>query len=110
MDGVLVLQPGCNVGARYSAPTNITKSAEINVYPNPFNDFVTLDFINGVEQSKLSISVFNYMGQKVQEKNLNVATETPFNQQVDLGTYPSGIYFINVNTNDKVQTFKVIKQ
>ena len=110
VDGVLVLQPGCNAGARYSAPTNINKSAEINVYPNPFSDFVTLDFINGVEQNKLSISVFNYMGQKVLENNLNVATETPFNQQLDLGSYPTGIYFINVNTNDKVQTFKVIKQ
>ena len=111
VDGVVVLQPGCNGGARYSAPNNnLSTSSEINVYPNPFSDFVTLDFINGVSENRLNITVFNYMGQKVIDEQISVATETAFRQQIDLGAYPKGFYIINVNSGNSVKTFKVIKQ
>jgi hypothetical protein len=113
VDGVVVTQPGCfSTPARFAAPESLSSIAtgDVNIYPNPFSDIVTLDFVNGVTDSRINLAVFNYMGQQIINEQLNVATETAFRQVLDLGSYPKGIYIVQVNNAGTVKTFKILRQ
>ena len=52
-----------------------------------------------------NVSVFNMLGQQVITKNIN-ATEG----KVDMSILASGTYLVKVNSGDKVETIKVIKE
>jgi len=68
------------------------------VYPNPFNDFVTLKSeINGFLEIK------NQLGQTVYEQFI---TE---NENIDLSQFSSGIYFATLKSYLGVSTSKIIK-
>ena len=51
------------------------------------------------------VTVFNLLGQQLFVKNIN-ATEG----KVDMSNLSSGTYLVKVNSGDKVQTIKVIKE
>ena len=79
----------------------LSASNELKVYPNPINDIVNLSF----DQEITTIAMYNLLGQEVITKWVN-ANET----SIDVSALPSGTYLIKVNTNDKVQSLKVVKQ
>lgn len=77
----------------------------MNVYPNPFDDQITID-IN--KQSHVnSISVFNYLGRKIY--NVNVAQVVINKHIFNLKHLAPGIYFIKVETNKSQSVRKIIK-
>lgn len=73
---------------------------EINLYPNPSNDQVTIDSPVAITQ----LSLLNYSGQVLFEQNL-VAEKSA---TVDIKEYPSGIYFIKVRTLEGTTTQKLV--
>lgn len=112
VDGIVVTQPGCfTTPARFTAPetSSTIATSDVKVYPNPFSDIVTLDFTNGVTDSRINLTVLNYMGQQIINEQLNVATKTAFRQIIDLGSYPKVIFIIQVNNAGTVKTFKVVR-
>lgn len=58
----------------------------------------------------VEIGVFNNLGQKVISERLNVATDKPFRQQLDLGKYSKGLYIIQISTKETTRSYKVIRQ
>ncbi len=76
------------------------------VYPNPVSNELFIE-VNASQSSEMNISVFNLMGQKVMEKNVNVNTgiNTPSINTSDLN---SGIYFVTVKANGFENTMKFI--
>ncbi|WP_163716855.1 T9SS type A sorting domain-containing protein [Mangrovibacterium lignilyticum] len=80
---------------------------ELNVYPNPFKSKLSIDY--SFDQSlAMDISIFDIAGKVV----LNFAqTFDQGTQQLDLSSYPKGIYFIKFfnQENQKLRTFKIIK-
>ncbi len=76
------------------------------VYPNPATDVLNIE-VNASQPSEMSISVYNIMGQKVMDKNVNINTgiNCPSISTSDLTT---GIYFVTVKANGFENTMKFI--
>lgn len=85
---------------------NIGDDAGITVFPNPFNDKVTIQLKD--EHSMSSLHVKDITGRVVYQENFNNARG--FNKSVPLQNVSSGIYFIEVNTGTEKLTHKIIKQ
>jgi hypothetical protein len=85
-----------------AAPTGIESTSELEkiaVFPNPTQGNVHVDFI----ESKTNISIFNLMGEKVQE----LITDEPI--VIDLSNYKNGIYLIKIVTKDGMIIRKLSK-
>ncbi|WP_121049109.1 T9SS type A sorting domain-containing protein [Lacinutrix venerupis] len=70
----------------------------IKLYPNPATDVVNIKTNQTIE----NVSVFNVNGQKV----LEIANQS----QINISNLPTGMYFLNINTNQSNQTIKILKQ
>lgn len=85
----------------YNAAALSTDNFEINtnvfIYPNPAIDIVKIK----TNQRVINVSLFNLKGQKV----LNIANQS----QINISNLPSGIYFLNITTNQSNQTIKMLK-
>ncbi len=81
---------------------NISKS-EFEIYPNPAQNVISVQFPNGFENA--SITFYNSIGQKVLEKSI-----TNNSNSVIINNLNSGIYFYAIQSKNKSQTGKIIKQ
>lgn len=73
----------------------------LKVYPNPTKDFLNIGYVDTIK----SVEIFNMLGQKVLDKNVN-ANET----KLDLTSLNSGNYLAKIQFMDTVKTVKVIKE
>lgn len=73
----------------------------ISVYPNPANDLLNVVFADKLQ----SVQIYNTIGQSVMEKYPN-KEET----SIDISGLQAGIYFVKINTANKQQTVKIIKE
>lgn len=73
-----------------------------SVYPNPFNDKVTIKY-NGIE----SVEVFNVIGDKVKAMDLSASENKT---EIDFAGFPAGIYFYRTYKEGTiVETRKIVK-
>lgn len=70
----------------------------VKLYPNPATDVVNIK----TNQTIKNVAVFNVNGQKV----LDIANQS----QINISNLPTGMYFLNINTNQSNQTIKILKQ
>ena len=77
-------------------------SNSFHFYPNPTSEKVSLVFKGKEERT---ISLINVIGKEVLKKNTNTA-----NLQLDVSTYPKGIYFIKVTTDKESSSKKIVIQ
>ena len=75
---------------------------EIKLYPNPTSGKLQVE-LQGV-YSSINIEVTNELGQLIIKKRMNVT-----NFIVDLTKYETGVYFLNIESDGKEASFKVIK-
>lgn len=80
----------------------------INVYPNPVNDFGTIAF-NLEQTSDVTVQIFNLTGQLVQEIKENNMFAGANNIAFTANELPKGTYIIRLNAGDMVETSKFIK-
>jgi photosystem II stability/assembly factor-like uncharacterized protein len=64
-------------------------------YPNPFNPSTKVTFLLP-EENKVVIKVFNAMGEQVKEIDRGVLSHGYFEQDLEMGTESSGMYFCQV--------------
>ncbi len=81
---------------------NISKS-EFEIYPNPAQNVISVQFPYGFENA--SITFYNSIGQKVLEKSI-----TNNSNSVIINNLNSGIYLYAIQSKNKSQTGKIIKQ
>ena len=74
---------------------------EVNVYPNPTVDFVT---VSAGEDYVKQVSVFNANGQRI---NTSVA---PIGGKIDMTELPAGMYILEVTTTSGMAHVEVIKE
>lgn len=86
--------------------TEINPGKDFDIYPNPGNGSFTIDLSRLTEQ-KIELSTFNAVGQVISKST----HKSPSKINVDLSQYESGIYFIEIKTEDqKVLREKIILQ
>ena len=64
-------------------------------YPNPFNPSTKVSF-SLPEENEVVIRVFNTMGELVKEFNRGILPHGWFDQDIEMGDSPSGVYFCQV--------------
>jgi hypothetical protein len=77
----------------------VEASNSFNIYPNPANDFINIG-INDNHNGNFNISIYNSLGIKV--------LETSDESTINIEDLPSGMYFINVTTENLNKTKKII--
>ncbi len=79
---------------------SIPEEDDINIYPNPARDNVTILFSENLQSKEATISILSMNGRTVSErKNVLNMKET-----IDLTNLVSGMYIIRIRTNDEVIT------
>lgn len=72
------------------------------VYPNPSTGVINLETNSNDEKN---IIVINSIGEEIVKKNTS-SSKVAF----DISGYPSGLYFVIINSKDKSETIKIIKE
>ena len=75
------------------------ENENIKIYPNPANDFINIE-INDNHNGNFNISIYNSLGIKIME--------TSNENTINIEDLPSGMYFINVTTENLNKTKKII--
>ena len=86
-----------------SVESNDLKS--IDVYPNPSNGIYEIIPEGNYSEKTYDISVFNYIGEEVFQKN-GIKSKS----NVDLLNFPSGIYLLKIDINGKIVHKNLIKE
>lgn len=76
--------------------SELNENSTILVYPNPASDFVEIDF-NGLMQKNISLTVYNSIGKLVE----SYVYKNTKSIKLNTVNFSNGIYFIQVNVNDK---------
>ncbi len=79
---------GCYVGVN----ENSSENNPFIVYPNPANDFITINF--NLTQTENAIRIYNSLGQEISK-----LTSQNTSEKIDISEFPSGMYLIKVNEN-----------
>lgn len=79
---------------------------DLNIYPNPANDRITLKIEGADNTEVLDINVFNVMGELCYSQNSLQGNSVSLNVK----DYHSGIYFVNVVSNGITYSSKFVKQ
>ena len=82
---------------------------EARLYPNPTSHKTTLELIN-IAAEEVAISLYNIAGQRLMQEHFSTTIGDSIQKDFDIADLPSGIYMIQVATNNGAQTFKLIKQ
>ncbi|MBO5848912.1 MAG: T9SS type A sorting domain-containing protein [Bacteroidales bacterium] len=86
---------------KIASGVNVTeiKESNLNIYPNPVKDVVSVN-----SENINSVSVYNSVGvlvEKIEVRSNNV--------EINMSDYNTGIYFVQVNTENGTATRKVVK-
>ena len=84
--------------------TDVLNGTNVSFYPNPVVNTLTIDFSNNMPPSDLSIELINAVGITVYAST-NANTSTILN----IGDYPSGIYYVKLKSGDGVLNKKIVK-
>lgn len=74
----------------------LTETIQVNLYPNPTTGFITIQTAESIKE----IKVISTNGRTIL---------TTASTQIDLSSYPSGVYFVNIETENGVVTKRVVK-
>ena len=80
---------------------NLSSTDQINLYPNPANDFV---FVESNDLKLNKIRIFNIKGNLVRQIDLISS-----NEKIDISNLAKGQYVLTFETNDNIITKKVFK-
>lgn len=83
--------------------TNTYAEGAFSIYPNPVKDNLNIKALNITEP--VNITIYNMLGQLISSKR-NVQPNT----KVDFSAYTTGVYILNITTNSKKQSFRIIKE
>jgi hypothetical protein len=87
-----------------SAKEGIGIVENIILYPNPFEDKITIVSEGKAEKQ---LTLFNQLGQVLVVKKIEKGIETA---EILLGvSIPAGVYFLTIQAEDKISSFKLVK-
>lgn len=82
---------------------------EISVYPNPTHDFVYIE-INNFYHPDAQIAIYDMLGKKIAFQNIISVEDAKIKTTFDLKSYADGMYFIQINADDFMKNYKIVKK
>ena len=73
------------------------------IYPNPVKDILSVEGLN--TNSKTTLSIVDAQG-----KIIAITTTTANSVQQDIKQLSAGTYFVKIESNNEINTFKFVKQ
>ncbi len=86
------------VSPKDTAPALPSAIAVSQNFPNPFNPSTTIRF-DLKQTSNVALSIYNVLGQKIEEWNYGMMQAGRFNESVDMSRFASGVYFYRIEAN-----------
>lgn len=83
--------------------SNFEENIAFSVYPNPAQQYTTLDFTTEAK-ADVNVLIYNYLGQLQSSLDLGQLPAGTFQQTIDLAHFPKGFYSIQVQINDQSST------
>lgn len=83
-------------------------SNDIIIYPNPASIFLSINF-SQKSSGNVRITILNMLGEKIKSIHNGFLTEGQYDIKAVISDLPSGVYMINKETGEKVETMKFIK-
>src|SRR6056297_2037035 len=82
--------------------TTLSKNTLLNIFPNPFNDNLTIEINRKEDIQIIQIELFNITGQKIKQLNINDPTQDKSTLILDnLNELPSGIYLLKIKMGNQ---------
>lgn len=78
---------------------NIIPLLDFKLFPNPSSDQLFLTIDNSKVQNDIQLSVYDINGKQLLQQSLDQHTSE---HQIDVSTFPSGMYHLNMNINGQV--------
>lgn len=79
---------------------NLAVHSEITIYPNPVTDKL---YIKGIENSKTTVTLYDYSGKQIIQKTL-------LNDYLDTDNLSAGIYILELHNDQNTLKQKIIKR
>ncbi len=107
---VLTFDGNCNRRSEtLDLGTNVSEidaNENIDLFPNPFNDFINLEFSDEYFGSKVGVNITDVNG-RVLYNNFDFLNSN--SMRIDINYVPNGIYFIQVKINDNTYQKRLVK-
>lgn len=103
LNWVIFETPTPNAANGVSSIENMSNT-QLNVYPNPVNDYLTLKLGKTSASKAQTMTISNLSGQIILKKVCNEELNT-----IDVRELPNGVYLINLNSGTKQQNGLFIK-
>lgn len=81
----------------------LSSDKPINIYPNPFSDFTTVNFDNPTSEN-CKVSIYDMKGVLIKEYKNIVSGKL----KIERGTIENGIYFVRLQIKDNVYVQKIV--
>lgn len=82
---------------------NHYKQAEVNIFPNPSQDQISINIENGqLRESSLNLEIVSVLGKVVYQRSIDTTIKT---LSVDVSSFPSGVYVARLK-NGKIESTK----
>lgn len=78
--------------------------SQISIYPNPSKGFITIELPKNI--TSIAVQITDITGKLIIDKK-RVSTET---NELDISTFPNGIYMVKLFFEDATKTVRLIKQ
>lgn len=98
-----------NVDTSFRTKNNILKEIDFNVFPNPTNDKININFLLNNEIKKLDMKLIDITGQILQMYSLTVEELKSSTFILNVNDLTGGIYFIHVETEGYRKVKKFVK-
>lgn len=81
------------------------ENLKISVFPNPTSDIIHIQCNDLNRSTSLDACMFSAKGELLMTRRLN-----DIDQIIDLNNYSSGIYYLKIRINDRIESWKIVKQ
>ena len=88
-------------------PFHKPESVNLNVFPNPANNSITVDFTLAATNN-VQISITDITGKTILTKSLGARMIGDYQEKIDCSALSEGLYFVTVNAGYQNQSAKII--
>jgi len=86
----------------------IINDGSINIYPNPFNDFININMLTNSSKF-IDINLYDARGKLVVKINSEATNYDTFRERISTSSLPMGLYICEIITKDERFDFKLLK-